>query len=571
MTETNAVTEWSVTAMKKLKLMNKIELKNITVKETEFAVLDFETTGTSARHNRVIEVGIVQVKNLKITNSFQSFINPGDRIPPFITSLTGIKDEDVHDAPFFDEIVSEMLEFIGDSVIVAHNLPFDLSFLRNELNRAELLPPVNHTLCTLKLARKLYPELKSKSLGKLVSHFRIRHKNVHRALGDSTVTAKLLIKMLKQLEEDHNITQLEDLLNYQSAAVIKSGYRMIKKKLALAFASLPSSPGVYIFKNAKDKIIYIGKAKILKQRVSNYFSSSAARKAKQIVRKSSRLEYIQTKSELSALILESELIKKHKPPMNTLLKKYPQQYFIKVAQLKDYPYLKSTSLFEFDGNDYFGPYSSRETVKNLINIIDHSFMLRECSDKELKKGKKCYLYDIKRCLAPCIIEAKNRYEEELKEAYNFLSGGNQVIVDKLLNKMKMLSDERKYEEAAEIRDIVNQILNQLNRSSILVEPVNRTNALVEINSFSEKDHLLFLEGKLIIRDFANDNEYDFDSLIEDYYSGSYNNDESAEEKHLGRMKIALSWLVQNRNLFKIYYLKDYNSINELYHKAAMNS
>ncbi len=549
--------------------MNKIELKNISIKEAEFAVLDFETTGTSAKHNRVIEVGIVRVKNLKIEDSFQTFINPGNRIPPFITSLTGITDDDVHDAPFFNEAASEMLEFIGDSVIVAHNLPFDLSFLKSELKRAELLPPGNHTLCTLKLARKMYPELKSKSLGKLVTHFRIRHKNVHRALSDSTVTAKLLIKMLKQLEEDHNITQLEDLLNYQSAAVIKSGYRMIKKKLALDFATLPSSPGIYIFKNSKDNLIYIGKAKVLKQRVSNYFSSSASRKAKQIVRKSSRLEYIQTKSELSALILESELIKKHKPPMNTLLKKYPQQYFIKVAQTKDYPDLKSTSIFEFDGNDYFGPYSSRETVKNLINIVDRSFMLRECSDKELKKGKKCYLYDIKRCLAPCIIEAEEQYANELKEAYNFLSGGNQAIVNKLLNKMKTLSDERKYEEAAEVRDIVNQILNQLNRSSILAEPVNKTNALVEINSFGEKDHLLFMEGKLMIRDFINDKEYDFDSLIEDYYSGSNSNDESAEEKHLGRIKIALSWLVQNRNSFKIYYLKDYNSIDELYSKAAL--
>lgn len=549
--------------------MSKIELKNITVKEAEFAVLDFETTGTSARHNRVIEVGIVRVKNLKIEDSFRTFINPGNRIPPFITSLTGITDDDVHDAPFFDEAASEILEFIGDSVIVAHNLPFDLSFLESELKRAELLPPGNHTLCTLKLARKMYPELKSKSLGKLVSHFRIQHKNVHRALGDSTVTAKLLIKMLKQLEEDHNITQLEDLLNYQSAAVIKSGYRMIKKKLALDFASLPSSPGVYIFKNSKDALIYIGKAKVLKQRASNYFSSSASKKAKQIVRKSSRLEYIQTKSELSALILESELIKKHKPPMNTLLKKYPQQYFIKVAQLKDYPDLKSTSIFEFDGNDYFGPYSNRETVKNLINIVDRSFMLRECSDKELKKGKKCYLYDIKRCLAPCIIEAEERYEKELKETYNFLSGGNQAIVNKLLNKMKILSDERKYEEAAEVRDIVNQILNQLNRSSILAEPVNKTNALVEINSFGEKDYLLFMEGKLMIRDFINDKEYDFDSLIEDYYSGSNSNNESAEEKHLGRMKIALSWLVQNRNLFKIYYFKNYNSIDELYSTAAL--
>ncbi len=117
--------------------MNKIKLKSISTKETEFVVLDFETTGTSAKHNRVIEVGIVLVKNLKIADSFQSFINPGSKIPPFITSLTGIKSEDVEDAPFFEEIVSEILDFIGDSVIVAHNLPFDYSFLKNELRRRE--------------------------------------------------------------------------------------------------------------------------------------------------------------------------------------------------------------------------------------------------------------------------------------------------------------------------------------------------------------------------------------------------------------------------------------------------
>jgi len=551
--------------------LNKIDLKNISLKESEFSVLDFETTGTSAKRNRVIEVGITRIKNFKIVDSFQSFINPGGRIPPFITSLTGIKDEDVKDAPFFDEIVSEILDFIGDSVIVAHNLPFDYSFLKNELNRAELLIPENHTLCTLKLARKLFPELKSRSLGNLVKHFGIRHKNVHRALGDSLVTAKLLLKMLKQLEEEQNITELQSLLSYQSATVIKSGYRIIKKKLASDFASLPSSPGIYIFKNSKAKILYIGKAKVLKQRVGNYFSSSAAKKSKRIVRAATRLEYLKTNTELSALILESELIKKHKPPMNVLLKKYPQQYFIKIAQTKKYPNLKSSSIIEFDGNDYFGPYSNRDTVKNLIDIVDKSFMLRECSDKELKKGKKCYLYDIKRCTAPCIKDDTNLYQDELKAAYDFLSGGNQNIVDKLLIKMKSLSDERKYEEAGEIRDIVNKIMSQLNRSSILAEPVNKVNALVEIDSSNKKDHLLFLGGKLIIRDFVNDKGYDFDLLIEDFYNSNCNNDETAEEKHLGRMKIALSWLVQNRNQFKIFYLKDFKNKYELDNKILKRS
>lgn len=376
--------------------------ENIPIENAKFAVLDFETTGVSGKKNRVIEIGIVHVKNMEIVDSYQTFINPGLLVPYYITKITGITDANVHDAPFFEDVTSQVLNFIGESVLVAHNLPFDYSFLKNEFIRADIFIPKMESLCTLKLARKMYPELKSKSLGNLVKHFGIRHKHVHRALGDAMVTAKLLIKMVTQLKEDQNITTLNELLAYQSVTPIKSNLRIIKKKLAVDFSKAPTTSGVYLFKDAKGKIVYIGKAKIIKKRVANYFSNTAARKAKQIVRKASSLEYIETNSELSALILESELIKTHKPPMNTLLKKYSQQYFIKVKRTHEFPDLTSVSKIDFDGNDYFGPYSNRETSKNLIDIISKTYQLRECSDKELKRGKKCYLLDVKRCVAPCV-------------------------------------------------------------------------------------------------------------------------------------------------------------------------
>ena len=496
-------------------------------------------------------------------DSYQSFINPGLLVPYYITNLTGITDADVHDAPFFEDITSEIIDFIGDSVLVAHNMPFDYSFLKNEFARAEILLPKNNTLCTLKLARKLYPELKSKSLGNLVKHFGIKHKNVHRALGDAMVTAKLLIKMITQLKEDQNITTLDQLLTYQSVNPIKSNLRIIKKKLSVDFANAPSTPGVYLFKDAKGKIVYIGKAKIIKKRVANYFSNTAARKAKQIVRKASSLEYIQTNSELSALILESELIKVHKPPMNTLLKKYPQQYFIKIKQTHEFPNLSSVSKIDFDGNDYFGPYANRETSKNLIDIVSKTYQLRECSDKELKLGKKCYLLDIKRCVAPCIYPNSEDYKNELTSAYTFLSGENQESINKLLLKMKSLSEEQKYEEAAEIRDLTNQVLNQLNRSSILAEPINKANAMIKIKGYQKSDYILFNDGKLLIKNLPSERENLFEDSICDYYSSTRPIEENPTKKDLGRMKIALSWLVSNRNLVEIYYLNSFNSADEI--------
>ncbi len=539
-------------------------IENIPVKQTEFAVLDFETTGVSGKKNRVIEIGIVQVKNLEIVDSYRTFINPGLLIPYHITKITGITDADVHDAPFFEDVTSQVVDFIGQSVLVAHNLPFDFSFLKNEFMRADIFLPPMQNLCTLKLARKMYPELKSKSLGNLVKHFGIRHKHVHRALGDAMVTAKLLSKMITQLKEDQNITTLNELLAYQSVAPIKSNLRIIKKKLAVDFSKAPSSAGVYLFKDAKGKIVYIGKAKVIKKRVANYFSNTAARKAKQIVRKASSLEYVETNSELSALILESELIKVHKPPMNTLLKKYPQQYFIKVTRTHEFPSLTTASKIDFDGNDYFGPYNNRETSKNLIDIINKTYQLRECSDKELKRGKKCYLLDIKRCIAPCITKDTAEYKKELDSSYTFLSGKNQEAVNKLLLKMKSLSEDKKYEEAAEIRDITNQVLNQLNRSSILAEPVNKANALIKIKSNYNIDYILFVNGKLIIKDLPGEASDFFKVYINDYYNVQTTIDENPTKKDLSRMKIALSWLVNNRNLFEIFYLKDFNSANEFF-------
>jgi len=548
-------------------MKNKV-VESINIFDTEFAVLDFETTGTSGKFNRAIEIGIVRVKNGEVLDTFQSFINPGTLVPYYITSLTGITNDDVHDAPFFEDLTSQIVDFIGDSILVAHNMPFDYSFLQSEFMRADVLLPQNETLCTLKLARKLYPELKSKSLGNLVQHFGIRHKNVHRALGDAMVTAKLLIKMINQLKDDQNITKLNELLAYQSASAIKVDSKIVKKNLAIDFSNVPSTSGVYLFKDAKGKIVYIGKAKILKTRVSNYFSNTAARKAKDIVKKASNLEYIPTNSELTALILESELIKHHKPPMNSLLKKYSQQYFIKVKQTHDYPSFSSVSKIDFDGNDYFGPYNNRETSKNLIDILHKTYRLRECSDKELNRGKKCYLLDIKRCVAPCIFANKDEYKNELESAYTFLSGENQDAVNKLLLKMRSLSDEKKYEEAGEIRDIVNQILNQLNRSSILAEPINKINALIEVKSNYKNDFLLFIEGKVIIQNLPNETENLFRIHIEDYFNYRPNFNENATNKDLGRMKIALSWLVNNRNSFKIHYLKDFNSADEIFTKIG---
>ncbi|MBK7103897.1 MAG: GIY-YIG nuclease family protein [Ignavibacteriae bacterium] len=542
--------------------MNQKE-KNFT--EAVFSVLDFETTGTSPPRSRAIEIGIVKIENGKIKDSFHSLINPGQIIPPFISSLTGITNEDLFDAPAFETISQNVKDFIDGTILVGHNLPFDFAFLKSEFEFADIQLPKLDQICTLKISRKIFPELKSKSLGSMINHFKIVHKDVHRALGDATATAKLFLKLLEKLKDDYNYESVSDLVDFQTTQQVSKSFRLVKKKLVGDLASLPDSPGVYFFKDANDKIIYIGKAKSLKNRVKNYFSSSAARKARKIARKANRLGFHKTNSELSALVLEAELIKLHKPQLNTLLKKFSQNYFIKANLNHDFPDIKVETDFDFDGNDYFGPYSNRVTANSLKEIVDKTFTLRECSDKELNKHKKCYLLDIKRCSAPCIAEVNSEdYKIELENVYEFLSGKNQNAVNRLLNKMKEFSEKQKYEEAAEVRDTVNLILSQLTRSSILAEPINKVNAMIEIKDYEFTDYILFLEGRVYIKDYHIKEQDFFEMALDDYFENTFQLLSEMEDRDLEKIKISLSWLVKNRNKIKVHYLQNYNSKEELF-------
>mgnify|MGYP002346884217 FL=1 len=172
-----------------------MSIDNLLLNKIPFVVLDVETTGLASKSNRIIEIGLVKVFNGEILETLKSFFNPDTQLPTAITKLTGITDEDLFAAPNFSSWISKINDFISDSVIVAHNSSFDLSFLKAEYERASEVFPHNSVLCTLKISRKLFPFLQSKSLGDVAKHLKIRHKDLHRALSDATLTAKVLIKI----------------------------------------------------------------------------------------------------------------------------------------------------------------------------------------------------------------------------------------------------------------------------------------------------------------------------------------------------------------------------------------
>ena len=169
---------------------------------TSFVVFDLETTGAKAPPCRITEIGAYKVENCELVGEFHTLVNPEVPIPPFITSLTGISDDMVANAPLFREVADAFLEFIGDSVLVAHNSPFDLGFLNHEIGRVhEDCRVGNPALCTVQLSRRLLPDIENHKLKTVASYYSVDLINHHRASDDARATARIFINLLKMLNE----------------------------------------------------------------------------------------------------------------------------------------------------------------------------------------------------------------------------------------------------------------------------------------------------------------------------------------------------------------------------------
>lgn len=543
------------------------DLSIVPVDEADYCVLDLETTGLSPSYNNIIEIGIIKVSGLTITDSFHSLVNPQRDIPYYITQLTGITGQDVYEAPFFEDIADKVAEFISGHIMVGHNLSFDKSFLKKEFAACGREVDVTHNLCTLKIARRIYPTLKSKSLGSVCRHLGINNLAEHRALGDAKVTAKLLIQMIAELKENFGIHFTDELIKFQALARKELKVK-VKQSLSSDLAALPHAPGVYYFLNSKNDIIYIGKAKSLRDRVKSYFSASAPRKAKKIIKQASHLKIQLTNSELTALLNEAELIKVINPKHNTMLKSYGNKYFLRVNASQDFPSIEISNSFHFDGNDYFGLFISRRKAAEIYDMLSKTFAIRECNEKEFLKKRKCFLADIERCTAPCENMDKELYSLELGKVYEFLYGKNQFALNRLINKMKEYSDLQKFEKAAEVKQLIDLILAQTHKSSLLAEPVNLANVLFEVNGGFGKDYILMLEGKIFVKKHGSERKDYFEEALDDFFEHTVLLNAVPDDEDLEKMKITLNWLIKNRNTVRMFYLKEFQSKEVLYNSIS---
>lgn len=288
-------------------------MQNITV----FAIVDIETTGGYAGANGITEIAIILFDGNIIEGQYHTLINPEVLIPSYITALTGITNEMVKTAPTFGEIAANIFNLLQGQVFVAHNVNFDYSFLKHhlQLHGFELN---TKKLCTVRLSRKVFPGYVKYSLGSICRELNIAIVDRHRALGDAAATTELFSKILRADNEGYVKAILKG----------KSKEQYLPPNLpAEQVEQLPYSPGVYYFHDQKGKILYVGKARNLQQRVKSHFSNNDKTRRKQdFLRTICRVSHQVCGCEIMALILESVEIKRLWPEHNRSQKRFEHTY-----------------------------------------------------------------------------------------------------------------------------------------------------------------------------------------------------------------------------------------------------
>ena len=420
--------------------------------EVTFCVLDIETTGGDRNSDLITEIGMVKVRGGECLGTLQSLVNPGRAIPPMITVLTGITESMVVRAPAIDAVLPAMIEFLADAVVVGHNVGFDMAFINAALCRRGDPEIPNPVIDTLPLARRLIrDEVPDCRLGTLASRFRLDHRPSHRALDDALATTDLLHFLLERAA-GLGVLGLDDLI-----ALPRIGSHPQAAKLRMT-NTLPRQPGIYLFRGANDQILYVGKATNLRQRVRSYFGGDDRRKIGPLLRETQRISHVTTPNVLTAEVLELRYIQHHAPRYNKVGAS-PQKYrYVRLSTDEAWPRLSVVS--EATGTGiHVGPLASKSSADAVIEAVQSVFPLRRCTTRlgrlftPLTDAAPCTPAQLGVSMCPCAGAADaGQYQAAVAQAARAMTTSPELVIAALQARLAALSAERRYEEAAQVRD-----------------------------------------------------------------------------------------------------------------------
>jgi DNA polymerase-3 subunit epsilon len=438
---------------------------------TTFVVIDLETTGGSPGANAITEIGAQKVRGGKVIGEFQTLVNPGVPLPPFITVLTGITEAMLIPAPKIDEVFPQLLEFLGsenETVLVAHNAPFDIGFLKAAALALGYSFPKYQVLDTVRIARQVLTkdEVRNYKLETLSQFFRTETTPNHRALDDVRATVSVFHGLIERLGS-FGIFTLEELKEF-SNRITKA--QAAKKHLA---ANIPAAPGVYIFRDAKGAPLYVGTSKNLKSRVRTYFTSGETRKRiREMISITQIIDCVVTPTALEAQIRELRLIQGAQPRYNRRSRNPERVAWLKLTD-ENFPRLIISKGAPVDPSGAIGPISGGSSIELAMAAVHEHLPLRQCkpkiTDKSMKTASPCILFEINKCGAPCIgNQSLASYSEVTAKYRNLMEIDFRELESAANSKMAELSLDEKFEEAIEVRDRY----NHLRRAASRIERLN---------------------------------------------------------------------------------------------------
>ncbi len=435
------------------------------LRATTFVVVDLETTGGSPASSAITEIGAVKTRGGEVIGEFQTLVDPGGPIPPFIVALTGITDAMLVAAPRIEQVLPTFLEFLGDAVLVAHNAPFDVGFLKAACRQHGYQWPGNEVVDTVTLARRATTkeEAPNKKLSTLARVFGTRVTPNHRALEDARATSEVLHGMLERLAR-FGITHREDLDALRNPVPEK-----LRMKAPMA-DRLPSQPGVYVFRGPQGEHLYVGTSKNIRSRVKSYFTRGEQRRQiREMLEIAVGVDAHVCATDIEARIVEVRMIERYRPRYNRRSTRPERTPFLALTDER-YPRLKVTR--SSDGTDALvGPMRGSSNTRAAIEVIERTLGVRTCATRltivPRADARACLLKDLGQCAAPCVDGGAGGYDDAVAATRRALTEDPSPIVDAMAVAIDQYAERFEYERAAELRDGVSAIIDGVSRAQRL--------------------------------------------------------------------------------------------------------
>jgi DNA polymerase III subunit epsilon len=462
---------------------------------TSYVVLDVETTGLQPTSHRIIEVAALRFRQGQETERFSTLVHPERPLTRFIIGLTKITPDLLAEAPRFGDIAAALRDFLSDDLLVGHNVGFDLAFLNAELRGCDLPPLLNPLLDTIPLAAHLLPgqppgrrgqHPTGMGLDKVARRLGLAAPGGqrHRAEADARLTAAIFTALLVQAPA-RGLHTLDDLLHV-AGAVGQWNSREGSYSEAVArgralldpdnLREMPHAPGCYLMRDRHGDVLYVGKAKDLRNRVGSYYSTGQHVHGKHgLLAATEQIEKIVVGSELEALLLESQLIRRYTPRYNVQGRNFEHYPYIKVDTADAWPRVYPTRRRADDSARYFGPFRDGRAVRRVLDLLTDILPIRTCTRRARTPDRRwspCLRLSLGKCLGPCAGQTtQEEYGALVADLIQFLEGDERAIVARLWVQMEQAAERLDFERAQALRNTLTHVTTVAREGKLIADAI----------------------------------------------------------------------------------------------------